>query len=174
MKFFKDPYKNVKNAYVHKGFFQSYNSIKTSLYAGVKQALKECENCRNVVFTGHSLGAAVAGLAALDLVETNAFPGTRISALHFGGPRLGNPTFAEYYKSKVHIIRATHGADIVVHLPPRLLDYSHSVQEVWENKGSYKQCSDNLGEDSTCANSKLGISTTDHLIYMGHRKISGC
>jgi len=55
-----------------------------------------------IIITGHSLGAAIATLAAPDIhrfLEENQLP-HRIIAIHtFGSPRVGNKAFVEYYNA---------------------------------------------------------------------------
>jgi hypothetical protein len=61
-----------------------------------------------------------------------------------------------------------HYADIVPHLPPKLLSFVHVPTEVWydEPSTSYKVC-DGSGEDPTCSDSLLApISISDHLEYL--------
>lgn len=145
------------------------------MFDAIKRLRSKHPEVSKISFTGHSLGAALATLASLDVIESNLFAPDEVLVIHFGGPRVGNAAFSNYYNRIVkHSIRTTHGADTVVHLPPRLFGYEHNLREVWESKTrQYKVCSESNGEDPSCANSQLPLGVGDHLVYMGHRKADG-
>ena len=69
-----------------------------------------------VLTCGHSLGGAVATLAAMDIVHACNVSATNISCYTFGCPRVGNHAFADAYAAAVpdtwHVI---NGQDVVVH-----------------------------------------------------------
>jgi len=67
--------------------------------------------------TGHSLGGALAVLAAADYPE--------LSAMVFGCPRVGNPEFAAQLQGRA-MMRYQGPADVVCQLPPERLGFSHS------------------------------------------------
>ena len=73
--------------------------------------------CRWV--TGHSLGAALAEIAALDLAATVVMP---TSLYTFGCPRVGDDTWYKYFDTALtgEHYRVTHYADPVPHLPPEV------------------------------------------------------
>jgi predicted lipase len=98
-----------------------------------------CPKCTRLIVTGHSLGAALATLAALDLKAN--FPQLNIILYNFGSPRVGNTDFASYYQSKIGTSwRITNNRDIVPHYPPQLLTYHHIATEVWERGSQYTIC----------------------------------
>uniref|UniRef100_A0A914QP68 Fungal lipase-like domain-containing protein n=1 Tax=Panagrolaimus davidi TaxID=227884 RepID=A0A914QP68_9BILA len=70
-------------------------------------------------FTGHSLGAALAALAALKTVVTGLRPdGSRIHLVTFGEPRVGNIVLAQKFDQILpYAFRVVHADDIVPHLP---------------------------------------------------------
>ncbi|MFZ6875898.1 lipase family protein [Undibacterium sp. Di27W] len=96
---------------VHDGFLRAYESIAGQLHAWLEQA-----QASRVYITGHSLGAAVATLAAALL------PDSRL--VTFGSPRVGNAAFAAMFKNRV-VDRYVHCADIVTILPPESEYYEH-------------------------------------------------
>jgi predicted lipase len=81
-----------------------------------------------VLVTGHSLGAAMATLAAVDLANA----GYDTDLITFGSPRVGNKAFSEYVNNTVNGVnlRVTHGNDIVTVFPPQLTGYHHVGREV--------------------------------------------
>ncbi|KAJ0232982.1 Phospholipase A1-Ibeta2 [Hirschfeldia incana] len=71
----------------------------------------------SISVTGHSLGAAIALLAADDIAERvpHAPP---VSVFSFGGPRVGNREFADRLDSKgVKVLRVVNSQDVVTKVP---------------------------------------------------------
>lgn len=96
---------------VHDGFLRAYNSIAGQLLPWLDKS-----RASKVYITGHSLGAAVATLAAALL------PDSRL--VTFGSPRVGDPAFAAMFKDRV-VDRYVDCADIVTMLPPDSVYYQH-------------------------------------------------
>eukprot|EP00208_Stichococcus_sp_RCC1054_P005346 CAMPEP_0206142186 /NCGR_PEP_ID=MMETSP1473-20131121/15880_1 /ASSEMBLY_ACC=CAM_ASM_001109 /TAXON_ID=1461547 /ORGANISM="Stichococcus sp, Strain RCC1054" /LENGTH=1445 /DNA_ID=CAMNT_0053537075 /DNA_START=238 /DNA_END=4575 /DNA_ORIENTATION=- len=93
---------------VHNGFLRSW--LANGLQSRVLQRIEEIEEgyyCRGqrpsgprrVTLTGHSLGGALATLAAYDIAK--AFPSFEVSCYTFGAPRTGNHAFAKDYNQVV-------------------------------------------------------------------------
>jgi predicted lipase len=115
------PYDNTGSKIrVHTGFLNAYKS------AFVRNLILN-EVSRDIQFvkiTGHSLGAALAVLCAVD-VQYN-FPNRDIEAILFGCPRVGNRAFALSYNKRVEkTIRVECGNDIVTKVPPVLFGFRH-------------------------------------------------
>lgn len=91
---------------VHSGFKQAYMSIRRKLHKYLK------ESSMPTFITGHSLGAALATMAASDLYEDESFD----SCYTFGSPRIGNPDFINSIKSR-QIYRIVNNTDIVTTVP---------------------------------------------------------
>ena len=53
------------------------------------------------MFTGHSLGGALAVHAAMDVLITDIRPDSEFKIYTFGQPRVGNKKFEGYLKSRV-------------------------------------------------------------------------
>jgi len=159
------PYSGCNGCQVADGFDQAYDLLRPGVLASLK-AMGLGPGSR-VHLTGHSLGAAMAGLCAFDLNNL----GYQVTGYTFGQPRDGDAryskTFAQNFPSGTWY-RVTHNADIVVHLPPEFLGFQHTDTEVWYNEDStsYTVC-DGSGEDSKCSDSvDLPISIEDHLHYL--------
>eukprot|EP00164_Ancoracysta_twista_P004661 GFYU01006300.1.p1 GENE.GFYU01006300.1~~GFYU01006300.1.p1 ORF type:complete len:337 (+),score=56.03 GFYU01006300.1:84-1094(+) len=155
----------------HEGFLKSYDAMRAQTLTALRTA-----NSRHpgvpVYFTGHSLGAAEATLAFLDVTVNLAreFPPSRMHMIHFGSPRVGNAKFAAFFTSMTRnsvIARVVHARDAVPHLPPEATGYRHFPQEVWEKHGEYKVCDRTNGEDDNCSDSQTLLIPTDHIKYMG-------
>jgi triacylglycerol lipase len=102
----------------------------TELYAEVIRpkvlgTLKKLPQKR-VVIAGHSMGAALATLCALDVAANTRF--SRPAVYTFGSPRVGSPRFARIFNKRVgRSIRVANAYDVVPRLPPGLfgLGYRH-------------------------------------------------
>jgi hypothetical protein len=81
------PFKECFNCHVHKGFLDDYNSIADDLFKAVNE-IRAKTGIKRVLVTGHSLGAALALFAAVDLVIHDGFAEPVLYA--FGMPRVGN------------------------------------------------------------------------------------
>jgi len=147
------------------------------------------------IFTGHSLGGALATLAALDASTSEKIPVTSGSSpylITYGSPRVGNYYFAAAVNNIIPVMfRITHSNDIVPHVPPcagsmvittckaptpKASENENSYwygwhlrQEIWykDVSSGYKICSESNNEDHECSNS-LYISAVDpHFNYLG-------
>jgi len=160
------PYTPVPNAFVHTGFLDAWYAVK----AQAMEAIKNITDTINPVvwhFTGHSLGAAVAELAAVDL--TLEMMNVPILMYNFGAPRVGNQAFVDYYEQTIATTyRATNRRDIVPHVPYEFMGFRHPDTEVWwDTATTYKVCNATEGEDPTCSDSQtLNLSIPDHLDYL--------
>ena len=147
------------NVKVHAGFGKSWQALSTGILHLIETARSRCTNCNRVMFTGHSLGGAIATIAATDYAR-NKPSGIAIQSLTLGSPRVGNEEFADYATRMVpNSIRWTHSNDPVPHLPLHIMGFDHRPREVWQRSASnFKVCSQTNGEDSSCANSVSGFS----------------
>ena len=99
--------------FVHSGFAQGLRSVRTQLDAWSAAA---GINASQLLICGHSLGAALATLAA------SIFQPARLITL--GSPRVGDGDFATTLHS-VGATRLVDCCDIVTHLPPESSSYTH-------------------------------------------------
>ncbi|KAK6015851.1 triacylglycerol lipase, partial [Ostertagia ostertagi] len=85
----------------------------------------------DVWVTGHSLGAALATLAASYIVAANHVPCSKVFVITFGQPRVGDSTFARAYEEKMgYSFRVTHWRDWVPHiLAEKFFNYYHHSPE---------------------------------------------
>ncbi len=101
---------------VHCGFSEAIKDVWPALTG----ALARLSPGREVWFTGHSLGAALATLAA------DKYPNTR-GAVTFGSPRVGDGAFAAALTARMagRMHRYVNSHDVVTHVPPPLFGYKH-------------------------------------------------
>ena len=138
---------------VHHGFWRAVNSIIEDL----SKAMLHDWPSRPVVFTGHSLGGALAQLTA-SLMPSLSLPlGSRLHSVYtFGGPRVGDAAWRDHYdgltltaenkaneergpRSSAPVVavclrgrtfRVVNQLDIVPRLPPLLAGYRHVGETV--------------------------------------------
>ena len=130
---------------------------------------------------GHSLGAALATLCAMDMHNT-AVPVEKVFT--YGCPRVGNLALSDFYKTIAGIKwRITHARDPIIHLPAqnpfaRNTSFWHTAREVFfeEEAGLGNVVCDGSGEDPSCSFSEVPLPTTrDHLHYLDrHLGSYGC
>ncbi|GAB0493567.1 hypothetical protein MMPV_004852 [Pyropia vietnamensis] len=122
----------LARARLHTGFAHAYGSVREPLMATLHAHLDEYPS-KDIFFTGHSLGGALAGLAAYDL-RTSPPPGGggtglsrggvtrgRVAVATFGCPKAGNIAWAAAYNSAVaYHWRVAVAGDIVCGLPKGL------------------------------------------------------
>jgi predicted lipase len=166
---------HCENCMVHKGFYRSALDIRNQTLFHVN-ILKMKFPEYGIIVTGHSYGAAVSQLVAMEIVKELAYP---VAVYTFGQPRIGNSVYAGLVN---YIIgehwRFVHDKDIVPHLPPPFdvvdggLEYMHSCVEIFEDEsGMLIVCNNTKCEDTHCS-SKYRITdlkVDDHLYYLGHR-----
>lgn len=94
----------------HKGFYDIFNSMRPALEQQLNPLLRG--NSRSIVHcTGHSLGAALAQLAAIWIKK---FYGNRVALYTFGAPRVGLKSFAMQAPGSIDVsYRCVHGDDPV-------------------------------------------------------------
>jgi predicted lipase len=113
---------------VHKGFFQLTRNLSPSL-AEVAKKLDPTIPC---YITGHSLGAAIATLAAMELIQAVPQIQDQIQLYTFAGPRVCSPTFAKIHSQLIpNAYRIVNLGDTVPLVPPVTIgnSYVHIGQE---------------------------------------------
>ncbi|KAJ0236747.1 Phospholipase A1-Ibeta2 [Hirschfeldia incana] len=83
----------------------------------------------SISVTGHSLGAAIALLAADDIAK-RVLHAPPVSVFSFGGPRVGNREFADRLESKgVRVLRVVNSQDVVTKVPGIFSDKDNSTNK---------------------------------------------
>ncbi|MGB7086831.1 MAG: lipase family protein, partial [Phormidesmis sp.] len=106
---------------VHTGFFLAWAIIEQSVLAQIQRWRRELAEEGKLLpplyITGHSLGGALATMAAAALVDH----GIRVAGVYtFGQPRVGDRTFVNQLNLKTgsRVFRFVNNNDIVPHVPP--------------------------------------------------------
>jgi len=115
------------------GFTDVYESLTTGtagsgprVVAALKTLLGPLGNA-TLAITGHSLGAALATLLALEVTESDAFATPEV--ITFASPLVGDPQFARTYDTEVpNTWRIANFVDLVPKVPPANWGYVHVNQ----------------------------------------------
>jgi hypothetical protein len=179
--FVKTNYKSVPGAQVHEGFYAAYAAVSSEVVAAVKSLLAAHPSA-SFLFTGHSLGGALATFAGVDVKEQ--IPTSNpVSMYTFGSPRTGNQAFSDHVFALFGsdgYQRVTHYNDVVPHLPPIPFGFNHAGDEVWYlNSGTdltFHICNNVKGapESESCGDSILDTGIEAHLVYIGKTIGSMC
>jgi len=97
---------------VHEGFSAAYQNIRAAMI----EALEKVKGAK-VLIAGHSLGAAFATFAAIDIERTLRL---KVHSIYtFGSPRVGNDAFAQAYNGSfaARSFRIVNTSDIVTSIP---------------------------------------------------------
>ncbi|MBE9069726.1 lipase family protein [Leptolyngbya cf. ectocarpi LEGE 11479] len=108
--------------HVHTGFFLAWASIEKAVLAQIyrwqnEEALKQNSKLPPLLITGHSLGGALATMAAASLHEN----GIDVAGLYtFGQPRVGDIRFTRQLNNNLDgkVFRFVNNNDVVPHIPP--------------------------------------------------------
>lgn len=162
----KMAYSHCAGAEVHRGFYLSALAIRNQTIDAIT-----AYPYYSVLVTGHSYGAAVGQLLAMTMSKDMSMSkAISIDLINFGQPRIGNAAYVKCASEQLReYARVTHDRDMVVHLPPRVLEFQHSCVEYFENAhGQIVECSE--CEDPMCAGQYQLRDTNvdDHMVYLGH------
>jgi triacylglycerol lipase len=101
---------------VHAGFQDVYQLVRDNIAANLATAAAGCDQ---ILVTGHSLGAALAVLAAPDIAAKMPPNTIEPRLITFAGPRVGVSDFAEKFNAVIEsCYRIVNFLDIVPLLPP--------------------------------------------------------
>ena len=130
-----DAYRPVANfGDVHMGWMALYETIRNSLASNLAAA---CAGCNQLLVTGHSLGAALAVLAAPDIFK-NMPPNLEPKLTTFAGPRAGLHDFAVPFNMTIEsCFRVVNELDVIPHIPLPFpwLPYEHVGVEIAVDSG---------------------------------------
>lgn len=98
------------------GFYQAFIQNQHI----IEKMVKQYSSVRNVWVTGHSIGAAVATITGLDLIQLTKSQGQTLSLYTFGCPRVLNGIAAKHMDASSNLInyRVVNIADPIPDVPP--------------------------------------------------------
>ncbi|KAH7715981.1 class 3 lipase protein [Aphelenchoides avenae] len=154
---------------VSKYFFDAFNNLwQAGMHSDLLQLRKQYPDYQ-IWVTGHSLGAALASLAAAAISNTVGVSND-LRFVSFGQPRVGNIYYALAHDYAVpYSFRLVHAKDIVPAIPPSIKSwYWHHTTEVWYpgdmGPGAFHKVCEGQ-EDLNCSDGDLDLSTHDHSFY---------
>ena len=170
------PYCN--DCLVHEGFYGAYQDQADSIRSTVDK-LSKANPTYGITVTGHSLGGALAQVAAGDF-RSKGFK--NVTACTFGSPRIGNKEFSDWVSKSGPNYRFTHTDDPVPRLPLILMGYEHVSPEYHITKGDSNIPPSNIdilegGINFGGNTAQNGIVSADfgaHLHYLLGPAISSC
>lgn len=108
---------------LHEGFYDAWASVRTNV-------LKRLANRDAIDLCGHSLGGAIAQVAALDLAPLFR----KVRVVTFGAPRVVHKT--AQLPVNVEHVRCVNNCDVVPRVPMRAQGYTHWGKTVyWDSDG---------------------------------------
>ncbi|WAR20408.1 LIP1-like protein [Mya arenaria] len=141
---------------VHYYFHYAFNKLYDPCIKESIRKLAKQYNNYTVVVTGHSLGGAMASLAAVALIQDGIVHKSRVSLYTYGMPRAGNKKFAYLHDKRIERSwRIVHYKDIVARIPPRITFAYHHGREIYYPSpnmtitSKYVECQGN--EDKECS-----------------------
>ena len=110
------------NVRFHRGFMMAYFAVRDRLLEVVREFPQA-----PLTFTGHSLGGAIATIAALDVQYNIAqHTGQAIELYTYGSPRVGNAAMVTSFDRRVpNSYRFVYGWDVITRVPREWQGYEH-------------------------------------------------
>lgn len=125
---------------VHAGFYNVWKTLRSGLRAGLEAHRQKLGRPVSVIITGHSLGAAVSCICALDFSRSADMTSVcRVLAnINFESPLVFTKETLNCYS--VPTVRVTNSGDPVPHMPTHISGYTHVGAEVFLREGKATFC----------------------------------
>jgi predicted lipase len=135
------------------GFWGSWLEAQSNVLAAIAKARVQHPDYR-IFATGHSLGGALASLAAGVLRSQ----GTTVDLYTYGAPKVGLEGISQYLTNTTYgaTYRVTHKADPVPKLPPAVLGFRHISPEYYVTSGN-----------------GVGVAASDVVVLQGTLNLKG-
>lgn len=113
LRFFRCPHPSGRGT-VHTGFWTIYNDIKAQALTTIQKGIADY-SVREIVLTGHSMGASIAYLLCLELFADHQKwlrdLNINIKVVAFGAPRTGDAALVEYFQELSRSYQNEQGQD---------------------------------------------------------------
>lgn len=169
----KVPTDLCSDCHAHDGFWTSWMDVRHKVLQAIDKAVDARPKYR-VIVVGHSLGGAIATLAAGTIRNRSAHLLQVTELYTFGSPRVGSYQTARFLSEQSRLsYRITSTSDPVPRLPGVILDYMHTSPEYWITKNPTNPWPEDIWLLTGFYNSKgntgtHGHSLKDHVHYFGH------
>ena len=159
---------------VHAGFLAVWKSLRATLKTELQRLQKRSSKAAplRVLLTGHSLGAAVATIAALDFSTSLDMMDicVVVGNLNFESPLVFTKGILSCYR--VPTVRVTNTRDPVPHMPKHLAGYAHVGAEIFMRRGQATWCSQADVEDCEAGKKRCACSSGEK--WYSFRPLSHC
>lgn len=132
-------------AKIHRGFLRGYAAVRTKLWSTLQDMILRTGGSKRIVVCGHSLGGALATVAAVDIANRlDPQDAAKIACVTFGAPQVGDGLFVEAFDDivplslrvaavydpvpKVFSTQLPHVRGYVPLASPPILPYTHSIE----------------------------------------------
>ncbi|GKT84567.1 lipase [Colletotrichum tofieldiae] len=151
----------VDDCKIHTGFANAWDEVKNALLTSVKSA-KAANPSYTIIATGHSLGGAIATIAAANL-RRDGYP---VDLYTYGSPRVGNDAFVNFVTVQAGAeYRITHIDD-----PPEYWLSTGNATTIDYTIADIKVCE---GDANTkCNGGTFGLNVDAHKYYF--RRTGAC
>jgi hypothetical protein len=107
---------------IHAGFHKVFYEVENELTTDLNTQKNKC-HIHKIVFTGHSLGGAIATIAGHFYAEK--FPDCMVEVVTFGSPKVGNSEFVKEFNKRVYTCLRLFNSEDPIPLVPCDLTYKH-------------------------------------------------
>lgn len=154
------------NVKIHNGFLKQYLSCRELLQYHLQRIISDFPHIKTIVSCGHSLGGALATIAAIDL--SMWFNMLTIKYFSIGSPRVGNKAFVKLFTEKIkEPYRLVNQSDPIQYVPMSK-KYNHVCPSICFLKNNQvKLKMNNIPVRYRCCNAMKNIDFSD--IVQPHR-----
>lgn len=160
----KEPYFLNKSVSIHRGFQQAYLGLRDYILPTVEQ-LSTQNPTFEIIYTGHSLGGALASIGANDFVVNGVSLGKKISVITFGCPKIGDAGWARNFDALPFVaLRVKNFGDPIPRVPPKLVGFEDTGVSVQIKDGKEIVC--DLPGTEPCLSDRKALSFNNHRFYL--------
>ena len=151
---------------VESGFLSLYSSgsaTSPSLQEAIREEVGRIlelypDETLSFTFTGHSLGAALATLAAYDIKMTFGGRAPHVTVMSFGGPRVGNRSFRSLVEDLgAKILRIVNPSDVIPKVPGFVIENSDKGDGDNNNDNNSSRNNDNNNNNDEATHPVRGL-----------------
>jgi len=144
---FQKNYEGFRNSKIHSGFADIYKGLAEQ----TREIARQLNPSLPCYISGHSLGSALATLAAIDIAQNVPKLKDQIRLYTYAGPRVGNPDFAQMHSQVIpNSYRIVNLADSIPLSPPTIFrkDVYVHVGQAWSFLTQYGDVLSNHAVDT--------------------------